>query len=77
MQLLQQNFHGLVQRLVQKEKQVLQLQAEVDQYRSQNPVEDKEAVRLVISLAFYLSDIFTPNRKRRRKGKGIGSNGTR
>lgn len=40
----QQNFHGLVQRLVQKEKQVLQLQAEVDRYNAQKPAEDKEAV---------------------------------
>jgi len=40
----QQNFHGLVQRLVQKEKQVLQLQAEVDRYNTQKPAEDKGAV---------------------------------
>lgn len=40
----QQNFHGVVQRLVQKEKQVIQLQTELDRYRAQNPTEDKEAV---------------------------------
>jgi hypothetical protein len=62
--------------LVQKEKQVLQLQAEVDQYRSQNPVEDKEAVRLVILFAFFLPDTFIPNRKRKPEGKGTESNGT-
>ncbi|KAJ3556352.1 hypothetical protein NP233_g11996 [Leucocoprinus birnbaumii] len=39
----QQNFHGVVQRLVQKEKQVIQLQTELDRYRAQNPSEDKEA----------------------------------
>ena len=44
----QQNFHGLVQRLVQKEKQVLQLQAEVDRYNAQKPAEDKEAVSSAI-----------------------------
>ncbi|KAG8880257.1 hypothetical protein FRB97_000969 [Tulasnella sp. 331] len=38
-----QNFHGLVQRLVQKEKQVLQLQAEVDRFKSENPSEGREA----------------------------------
>ncbi|KAJ3532310.1 hypothetical protein NM688_g7443 [Phlebia brevispora] len=37
------NLHGLVQRLVQKEKQVLQLQAELERHKVQNPVEDKEA----------------------------------
>ncbi|CAK5262775.1 unnamed protein product [Mycena citricolor] len=38
-----ENFHGLVQRLVQKEKQVLQLQAEVDRFKAQNPGEAREA----------------------------------
>ncbi|KAJ3004363.1 hypothetical protein NUW54_g4848 [Trametes sanguinea] len=37
-----QNFHGLVQRLVQKEKQVLQLQAELDRLKAQNPAEPRE-----------------------------------
>ncbi|KAI0776213.1 FH2-domain-containing protein [Trametes elegans] len=37
-----QNFHGLVQRLVQKEKQVLQLQAELDRFKAQNPAETRE-----------------------------------
>ncbi|KAJ6572601.1 hypothetical protein B0H10DRAFT_2106751 [Mycena sp. CBHHK59/15] len=39
-----ENFHGLVQRLVQKEKQVLQLQAEVDRFKAQNPSEAREAI---------------------------------
>jgi hypothetical protein len=39
-----QNFHGLVQRLVQKEKQVLQLQTELDRFRALNPGEGREAV---------------------------------
>ena len=43
-------MHGVVQRLVQKEKQVLQLQSELDRYKAQNPVEDKEAVRLYLSV---------------------------
>ncbi|EMD40584.1 hypothetical protein CERSUDRAFT_102967 [Gelatoporia subvermispora B] len=34
---------GVVQRLVQKEKQVLQLQAEVDRLKAENPTEDREA----------------------------------
>ena len=34
----------LVQRLVQKEKQVLQLQTELDKFRAQNPGESREAV---------------------------------
>ncbi|KAF9506490.1 hypothetical protein BS47DRAFT_1399443 [Hydnum rufescens UP504] len=38
-----QNFHGLVQRLVAKEKQVLQLQAELDGLKSLHPGDDKEA----------------------------------
>jgi diaphanous 1 len=38
-----ENFHGLVQRLVQKEKQVLQLQTELDRFRAQNPAEGREA----------------------------------
>jgi len=37
-----QNFHGLVQRLVQKEKQVLQLQTQLDRLKSQNPNENRE-----------------------------------
>jgi diaphanous 1 len=39
-----QNFHGLVQRLVLKEKQVLHLQAEVDKFKSENPAEGRDAV---------------------------------
>lgn len=34
----------MVQRLVQKEKQVLQLQAELDRFKSQNPNEGRDAV---------------------------------
>lgn len=41
-----QSFHGLVQRLVSKEKQVLQLQSEVDRLRAQNPTDGRDAVRL-------------------------------
>lgn len=37
-------MHGLVTRLVQKEKQVVQLQAEVDRLKAQNPSnESREA----------------------------------
>jgi diaphanous 1 len=39
-----QGFHGLVQRLVQKEKQVLQLQAELDRFKAQHPNEGRDAV---------------------------------
>lgn len=39
-----QNFTTFVQRLVQKEKQVLQLQAELDLYKTQNPSEGRDAV---------------------------------
>ncbi|PPQ71093.1 hypothetical protein CVT24_009844, partial [Panaeolus cyanescens] len=39
----EQNFHGLVQRLVQKEKQVLQLQTELDKLKGENFVEAREA----------------------------------
>ena len=45
-----QNFHGVVQRLVQKEKQVLQLQAELDRLKAQNPAETREIVRVDLSL---------------------------
>ena len=38
-----ENFHGLVQRLVQKEKQVLQLQTELERFKVQNP-EGRDAV---------------------------------
>jgi diaphanous 1 len=41
----EQGFHGVVQRLVQKEKQVLQLQAEVDRYKAERPAaETRDAV---------------------------------
>jgi diaphanous 1 len=40
-----QSFHGLVQRLIQKEKQVVQLQADLDRLKAQDPSEGKEAVR--------------------------------
>lgn len=40
-----QGFHGLVQRLIQKEKQVVQLQADVDHLKAQNLSEGREAVR--------------------------------
>ncbi|GLB34079.1 putative diaphanous FH3 domain contatinign protein [Lyophyllum shimeji] len=38
-----ENFHGLVQRLVQKEKQVLQLQAELDRLKALNPADGRDA----------------------------------
>lgn len=41
-----QTFQGVVQRLVQKEKQVLQLQAEIDRLKAENPAEVKEDERL-------------------------------
>ncbi|THG96218.1 hypothetical protein EW026_g5579, partial [Hermanssonia centrifuga] len=37
-----ENFHGLVQRLVQKEKQVIQLQGELERLKAQNPSESRE-----------------------------------
>ena len=40
-----QNLHGLVQRLVQKERLVVQLQSELDHLKSSNPVENRESVR--------------------------------
>lgn len=43
------SFQGLVQRLVSKEKQVLQLQSELDRLRPSNPVVDRESV----SYAFF------------------------
>jgi len=43
------NFHGLVQRLVLKEKQVLQLQAEVDRFKSENPSEGRDAVSWLLN----------------------------
>lgn len=42
--MLWQSFHGLVQRLVQKEKQVLQLQTELDRLRVENPIDNREIV---------------------------------
>ena len=40
-----QSFHGLVQRLIQKEKQVVQLQADVDRLKAQNPSEGRGEVQ--------------------------------
>jgi hypothetical protein len=37
-----ENFHGLVQRLVQKEKQVLQLRTELERFKVLNPAEGRE-----------------------------------
>ena len=54
----------------------MQLQAEVDQYRLQNPVENKEVVRLMIHFTSSFIDVL-PNRKKKRKEKGRGLNGTR
>jgi diaphanous 1 len=39
-----QSFHGLVQRLIQKEKQTVQLQADLDRLKAQNPSEGREVV---------------------------------
>ncbi|TFY78768.1 hypothetical protein EWM64_g5245 [Hericium alpestre] len=39
----QDNLHGVVQRLVQKEKQVLQLQSELDKLKSQSPSDQRDA----------------------------------
>ena len=47
---LPQNFHGLVQRLISKEKQVLQLQAELDRFKAENPNEGREAVSFFLLL---------------------------
>lgn len=40
-----QNLHGVIQRLVQKEKQVIQLQAELEIFKAQNPGESRDLVR--------------------------------
>ena len=40
----QQNMQGIVQRLIAKEKQVLQLQKELDQFKAQSSADDQEAV---------------------------------
>jgi hypothetical protein len=49
-----------VQRLVQKEKYVVQLQSEIDQLKSSNPVEVRESVRFSRKPIRLRSD-FTPN----------------
>lgn len=43
----QQNVHGLVQRLVQREKEVLQLQTELSRFKAQNPGDGREAVSVI------------------------------
>jgi hypothetical protein len=43
-----------VKRLVQKEKEVVLLQAEVDRCKVQNPVEDRESVSAVVILREFL-----------------------
>ena len=39
-----QSFHGVVQRLVQKEKEASQLKAELERLKAQNPSEGRDAV---------------------------------
>ena len=69
-----QNLHGLVQRLVQKEKQVLQLQSELDRYKVQNPVEDKEAVRVISD--FGSLALIIESRRRKQDVSGTERSGT-
>lgn len=46
-----------MQRLIQKEKQVVQLQAELERYRSQTSSEDRDAVSLYLSPYFSVGRI--------------------
>ena len=39
-----QSFHGVVQQLVQKEKEASQLKAELERLKAQNPSEGRDAV---------------------------------
>ncbi len=63
-----------MKRLVQKEKEVVLLQAEVDRCKVQNPVEDRELVSAVVNPRRILDIIFIQRRKERR-GTGIESSG--
>ena len=49
--LSRQNLNGIVQRLIAKEKQVIQLQSEVDRLKAQNPNEGREAVSVDCTLS--------------------------
>ena len=52
---LPQNFNGIVQRLVQKEKEVLLLKSDLEKYKAQNPSEGRDAVRDMIPYWFQLT----------------------
>ena len=73
---MNQNFHGLVQRLVQKEKHVLQLQAELDKFNAQNPTEGREAVSGANGMHMY-NRLILLFRMSAQNGTAIGQNGTR
>ena len=62
-----QNFHGVVQRLVQKEKQVLQLQTELERFKTQNPGEDRDAVCLFPAFYYHSSVIYIQIQDERAK----------
>jgi hypothetical protein len=53
---------------------VLQLQAELDKYKAQNPVEGRDAVSLMLYIYVVNSRIFRTNGQ---NGTVIGPNGTR
>ena len=59
---------------MQKEKQVLQLQSELDRYKVQNPVEDKEAVRVISD--FGSLALIIENRRRKQDVSGTERSGT-
>lgn len=58
----------MVQRLVQKEKQVLQLQTELERFKVQNP-ETRDAVSFVYALAISVSHILKDERAKRERDK--------
>lgn len=71
----QHNLHGLVQRLVQKERQVLQLQSELERYKVQNPTEDKEAVGAFSFSQCLNTKRYDVYRRRKREGSVIEQSG--
>lgn len=44
------SFHGVVQRLVQKEKEASQLKAELERLKAQNPSEGRDTVSCILLL---------------------------
>jgi diaphanous 1 len=64
---LQQNVHGLVQRLVQREKEVLQLRTELDRFKMQNPGDGREAVCIVPLWILNDTDILLKDERAKRE----------